>query len=795
VLTFVTSSDRETFDRVVEGLLDEAGLLRHYRLVFSDEWEVADPGSGAVLLPMGNAGLAPMQEAKWFPKNRKINSLKGKPARRGEGWVVPVPDPYTAFLDSSVPGEIAWGVRLAQRLVQTGSPEPETGTYGYVDDFSAVLQYVDWRHERNLAEGLTGRAALVEYAVDTETMGLDPLAPGKEIVSVQISVEPGVADVFYALGRTKAEVERVKQQLKELFSSPKAKMTGANWKYDAFWLYAKWGLEAVVTFDTTLAGSLLDENRSNSLNTHSKQHTTMGGYDDPFNDRWDKGHMELVPPGDLLPYAGGDSDATRRVSSVFRAKLLQDNVTSSGRPAKRSLANFFGQILLPAARAFEVIERRGVVVDVGRYKKFGAELDVEIGSRVAEIKACLPQQMLSKYEDKLSDPEKPRVTAGLVSEFMFSPSGLNLRPQMKTGKTGKPSTAAEHLKMFDEPAAAKFVEAVEALGKARKAKDTYVDGFLCHVRSDGMFHPSYMLFRGGRGDDEDEENRGGARTGRLTASGPAVQVLIKHGEYGEPLRRCFTTPPGMLVLSVDFDQGELRVGAEVAQEETMLQVYRDGGDLHDNTMREVMGLSEAEQAELLKTDYPKYDYLRRGSKVANFGLLFGQQVPGWVRMAKKSYGVEMTLEEGERRRDKFFDTYPGLLGYHDRSRQFVFKHGFVRSPLGRVRHLPLVWSPEREMRSRAVRQAINAPIQATLTDMCIWAIALLHQRYPELWVALMIHDQIACYVPEDEVETWTARVVEVMSTLPFANFGWRTSIDFPADAEVGPSLGELTKAA
>src|SRR5690606_30352374 len=146
-------------------------------------------------------------------------------------------------------------------------------------------------------------------------------------------------------------------------------------------------------FDTLLVGSLLDENRTNSLNLHAKIFTSLGGYDDELNSKYDKSKMEQIPPEDLLPYAGGDTDAAHQVADILRDQLLEDE----------QLARFYVKILHPAARAFEKVERRGVCVDVDRYEELRSELQKVIKESQNQAMELLPNRMRIKYRDRIDD--------------------------------------------------------------------------------------------------------------------------------------------------------------------------------------------------------------------------------------------------------------------------------------------------------------------------------------------------------------------------------------------------------
>ena len=169
----------------------------------------------------------------------------------------------------------------------------------------------------------------------------------------------------------------------------------------------------------------------------------------------------------------------------------------------------------------------------------------------------------------------------ILQEYFFTPHGLNLKPLELTPKDQKPSLTKSHLRAVAEgvPAAAAMIEEMTIGDTAGKTLSTFVEGFLKHLRPDGRFHPSYMLFHGGFGDDEDDES--GTVTGRLSAKEPAIQTLPKKKpKFGQNwpkrLRQCFPAPPGKIIFVIDYSQGELKVVACIAPEKTMIQAFLDG---------------------------------------------------------------------------------------------------------------------------------------------------------------------------------------------------------------------------
>jgi len=727
---------------------------------------------GDVVLAAGKSALELLQIIGACPKNAGIESLRGTVVQTSARKYVLTVDGASVLFQEDAETKLVVDLRMAERIAMTGSQEAKLGKYRYVDDLRGIREEIELRYT------LIGQA--VPVAVDTETMGLHPWYPDKRMVAVQVSLEVGHADVVYLLKDWyQGQWGRFLQDLDWLLNTPKVRLRGANFKYDVVWFWVKFGIRCTnFKMDTTLVGNVLNENRSNSLHVHTwVEAPELGGYDDDLDRNFDKGRMELVPMDRLLPYAGGDADAVNRVADKFTEQLLNDP----------PLANLYVNLLHPAARAWEDLEIRGVVVDLDKYKQLDIDLEEAIADLEVQMEACLPNRLKARHKGQISF-SRP----SLVQDFLFSPAGLNLIPKVLTSKKKIASVAyKDHLSMFgDHPEAGSFVKLYGAWGQAKKIRSTYVSGFLDHLRPDGRFHPTYMLFRGKVYDQEKDE--GGARTGRTSAKNPAVQTIPKRGIWAKRLRDCFTAPLGWLVWSADYEQGELRIVATISNDPTMLQVYRTGGDLHVTTAARFSGMTVDELLAMKATDSVQHDLIRYKGKAGNFGLIYEMAAPGFQTYVRKEYDLLISLQESDEWINGFFALYPGLKGYHRYYKEMAHEFGYVRCPLGRKRHLPLINSPNGFYRGHAERQAINAPIQTTLSEMTQLAVARIAEEIdPErLTVNLMVHDDIVGYVREDSIGL-VRDVAEIMYTLPFDKFGWNPSIDFPAEPGVGLSLASL----
>lgn len=772
MLIIWTDADDDTFREVVIPPLQKLRKgIEYKKMTFNKkEDSVYLPKKGEYVLAMGAGTLDALKKNDITVKNLGLEKQRETiiESPKGGAWIITY-SPYVIKKEPSKVPLFHWDLVLIDRYSRTKSLEPIIGEYEWVEDFSETIQYIKDKYEH------TGKP--VDVALDTETVGLYPWYEDKGIVCVQITVEVGQAQVVYTLGHI--NIGLIIEQLDWLLNTDKVSLKGANLKYDLLWLRVKWGLTcANFKMDTLLVGSLIDENRSNSLSNHVKEYAPdLGGYDSTMNTRYDKGRMDLIPKEDLLTYAGGDTDGDLRVA-IKERELLKDNP---------KLGNFYVNLLHPASRVFEDIEYHGLIVDRKEMAKVKNMLEAKIDECHREILNLFPRKLKMKYADK-----ENLFTPAIIKQYLFSPYGLNLKPKMTT-PTGLPTIKEDHLKMFTGvPEAAEFLKWYKELNSASKSLSTYVVGFAEHIRPDGRFHPSYALYKGdlyGSGGDE-----AGTNTGRLSAQDPAVQTIPKRTKWAKHLRRCYPAPEGYDFWQIDYSEGELRVAACIADEPRMIEAYNKGLSLHAKTGALLSGRDIEGFLALKEEDKDLFSSLRTKAKAANFGLLYGLQAQGYKEYARVGFELELTMAEAEEHRRLFFDAYPELEIWHTRFTNMAHRYGEVESPLGRVRHLPLIHSNDWKLRSKAERQAINAPVQGCLSDLCLLGAVYVRQRFTpkEVWIAGMTHDSLYGYIPKEHTMERLREMKYIMENLPLKQkFNWEPQIPFIVDAEVGPNMADL----
>jgi DNA polymerase I-like protein with 3'-5' exonuclease and polymerase domains len=729
-------------------------------------------GPEDVLLVCGSKAAEVLSSSGVIPKNRTLATLRGRVHKLNGSSVLITYDPKIISMDADKADDIIWDVRLARRLHDTGSTEPKVGKYIWVDDYKEVIGRILYKNAS------TGKA--VPISIDLETLGLDPFALGVYIISISVTYEVGESYLIYFPCK-KPIPKQIIEQMYWLNNDPAVKVRGANYKYDMLWQSVHMGITEFksFTFDTNLVGSMLNENRSNSLNFHAKVYTDMGGYDDTFNATYDKSRMDLVPKSALLNYAGGDTDACLQVSNVMLKELNSD----------KKLKNFYTTILLPASQACRAMEQRGILVDKERYKDLRVEVVKELELLQAKAFGKMSNRIKMKYADNMS------LTRDVIlREHLFThAAGLKLKPLLFTEKKKEPSTTLEHLELLAErhDSVKEFVDIMRDFNSAKKTLTTYIDGFMSHLRRDGRFHPTFMMYRGAYGDKDDDS---GTVTGRTSAKDPAYQTIPKHTKWAKPLRRVYVPPPGYVHLNADYSQGELKIAACIANELSMIMAYLNGIDLHLITGCSVFGIPIEKGLQMFKDNDPRIGEIRQGGKAGNFGLIYGMGAAGFKVYARTSYGVELTDSQVSLFIEKFFADKPMLLEWHRDYKEAAHKYGRIRTPLGRLRHLPMINSSDNEIRAKQERQAINSPVQATLSDLGLWSMGILYKKYPELWCYGFTHDALTFYIKEDEVDIWAPRIKDVMENLPFEQIGWKPQLKFTIDIETSTdSLADLKK--
>lgn len=360
---------------------------------------------------------------------------------------------------------------------------------------------------------------------------------------------------------------------------------------------------------------------------------------------------------------------------------------------------------------------------------------------------------------------------------------------------------------------------VDKFGNVVERKMHQPTGFWQYLEGSDHIHPSFLLH--------------GTVTGRTSSRGPNAQNFPKRGDLAKLFRKIFVAPAGQVLLEADLSQAELRVAAWMAGELEMIRIYESGGDIHSATAAEIVGVSEDKfnagiddttpLADCLGEwpESPRYlrdnptsklkqedgtfitvpsrvcdflDYKRFQAKAVNFGFLYGMGWRGFKRYAKLDYGIDLTDEEAQEMRIRFFRKYPRLLSWHEGMRDFVNSNQYVRSLHGALRRLPSVNSDDQGVAAMAVRQAINSPVQRFGSDLGLIGLHRFMRDCPKDLAALrlFIHDANIVSCDEDRAMEVASALKFYMQTSPLKKwFGIEAPFPILADVSMGPNLCDM----
>lgn len=531
-----------------------------------------------------------------------------------------------------------------------------------------------------------------------------------------------------------------------------------NAKFDCRWL-VQFGAPIPCNFDTMLAAHILDENRFKRLKPLAQMLLNAPAWDIDI-----KGGKNAQPwylqhsLREILQYNALDTWHTLRLYRIFSDELHADP----------RLEQLFKVLIMPASQSLVHIERRGVYVHSEKLRA-GAEL---------------VEQKLQEIHDGLMEyvPEE-------VTEVNFNPSNF-LRwflfdhlefPVLKEGKTG-PSVAEDVMTQLaasnPHPVLQMLVERV----KWQKFQSSFFNPYQELITDDSRLHTTFKL----AGTVTGRLSSGKADADKVTGSKASSirGINLQQVPRDSLVRGIFGAAPGWSFVEADYSQIELRVAAEISGEPTLRQLYVNGEDVH---MTMAMRMTGKPASRVTKEE-------RKKAKAVNFGFLYGMGWRKFIETAWNNYGLRVTPQEAQAARAAFFQQFPELLKWHARQRRLAHKNLRVQSPLGRIRHLPDITSPESGVVAEAERQAINSPVQAFASDLCLLSLVLLDRHFrkhdlPAFPIGT-VHDAINFEVRNDALPVVLPTIKRVMENPPLDRyFRFTPGIPIVADLKVGDSWG------
>jgi uracil-DNA glycosylase family 4 len=762
-------------------------IHKHCRQHFVDEVFTNHPDA---LIPLGAAAATHA-----FGRDTKITKVRGL-GNQSEEFHIPIfpllSPAQVVFYPQNRPifrADVQSFARFFDHGYDAASGSVEHGEYTFVDDLQFLIDM-----DPELLAFDTENTGLRWYAqgCDVRTYdaarhkGNQEFKPRAQILTMQFCVEPGKAYVLKwdhpEDPIPEARKAKLRNQIRQLLCKPERIIVGQNLKYDAVYLWKTEGIRIRVGGDTLMLATLLDENAmERNLDVLTKIHLpAYAGYADLFNATYDKSRMWEVPLHEIRGYGGGDADVCYQIYEILEAQVMQD---------ERLWAHYL-RVSLPGLNGFVGLEARGMHVDTGgAMEEFRQYMVTEVERQRVSIVAQIPRQIkldhinLKAFKGK---PEKALALSrpGLLKDILFThPNGFKLKPKVFTKTTTKlpdhlkePSVSSkDHLPFFFDTCPFTF-ELAEYV-KNERLLTTNVVGFKNKYVVDDMVRPTYGLSK--------------AVTGRTNSDDPNGQNYPKRGKMAKTYGKQFVAPPGYFMIAPDLSQAELRIAASMANEKTMIEIYKAGGDIHRTTAAVVMSIADAAFARLMEAVQKD---ARQKAKAVNFGFLFGMWWKKFIVYAKTQYGVEFTDKEAKAVRENFFKKYKGLEPWHNRVKDFALQHGYVRSYTGRIRHLPMVDSSEDYIVQEALRQAINSPVQECASSLGVMAIGRMNEEVDSRYLPIVgfIHDSIIGYVRKEYLDWGLKTIKGYMESNPMKEwFNSEIKVPIVADASFGLNFGEL----
>ena len=554
------------------------------------------------------------------------------------------------------------------------------------------------------------------FAFDTETTSIDYMEAS--IVGVSFAVEVGKAAYVpiahdYEGAPEQLSMDDVFSRIGPLLADPSRTIIGQNLKYDISVL-ANQGIPVKAKiFDTMLESYVLNSVASRH-NMDDLALKYLGVSTVHFEDIAGKGAKQLtfnqIDIDKAGPYAAEDADITLRLHEVLWPRL----------EAEPSLQSVYLNIELPLVPILSRVERHGVLLDEDQLHSQSKELE----KRMSELE----QEAFG-----LAGEEFNLGSTKQLQEIFFEKLGL---PVIKKTPKGQPSTAEPVLQelALDYPLPAVIME----YRGLSKLKSTYTDQLPKQIAtSTGRIHTSY--------------HQAVAATGRLSSTDPNLQNIPIRTEEGRRVRKAFVAPEGYKVMAADYSQIELRIMAHLSEDEGLVKAFKEGLDIHKATAAEVFGGSIDSVA----------DEHRRSAKAINFGLIYGMSAFGLARQLNISRG------DAQDYIDLYFERYPGVREYMDRTRALAAEQGYVETIFGRRLYLPEIKASNFQRRQAAERTAINAPMQGSAADIIKRAMISVDQWLMEsdldMRVTMQVHDELVLEVPETRLDEVAQGVAKLMS--------------------------------
>lgn len=524
-------------------------------------------------------------------------------------------------------------------------------------------------------------------------------------------------------------------------------LVAGNGKFDDLFLEYRFGVKPHITFDVVLASHILNENTPNGVKENAVMECNAFDWDVDKDLKTGK-YKTPEKYQEYLTYLGYDIYYEYKLFRVFRKKLKQD----------KALMKLFYHLYMPGIISYETVEQHGVFIYPQQFKKVRKHLESE--------KAKIEKELLRMAGHEVNWNSPAQIQKLLYEELKL--------PILERTESGAPSTSeATLMQLRDEHP---IVELILKYRGVNIQISHFIDGWINRMWGRRLF-PNFKLH--------------GTVTGRTSCTDPNLQQVPR-----DPIiRNLVGAPEGWSVVEIDYSQAELRIAAIMSGDETMTRIYQTGGDIHTHTYEMITGEKVSDDKYIRKEQ-------RKKAKAVNFGFVYGM---GWKKFklyARDNYGVDLTDKEAEQWREKFFATYHSLPKWHSKQRRIVQSLGQVRSPIGRIRRLPDIYSTDKSKRAEAERQSINSPVQGFGSDLTILGMSEImgNAEYydpdyvldkDKFFVIGTVHDATLFEVRNDYLMEFCPRAKHILEHPKALEevFHFESNVPIVADVAVGQSWG------
>jgi len=542
------------------------------------------------------------------------------------------------------------------------------------------------------------------------TRGTPPFADDPVGVAVALAPDRAAYVPIAAPGGPALAIDDVTERLRPLIGSPGVvAWIGCDVKRTQR-LFAEHGCELAVShFDVEIAGSLVDPSGGRSVASMAGR--LLGARLRTWEELAGRGAKARaaceLPLEEVAAWAAAEVCAIRALHAPLAKRLEEDG-----------LLELFERVELPLTRVLSRMERAGVRIDEAKLEELSGEYGDQLDRIEGEIHALAGERFL------VSSPKQ-------LQRILFEKLQLPVIKKTKTGYSTDEDVLEQLALQHELPLR------ILAYRRLAKLKNTYVDALPPLVNEKtGRVHPTFHQL--------------GAATGRLSAANPNVQNIPIRSPEGVRIREAFIAAEGHSLLSADYSQVELRILAHYSEDESLIEAFGRGEDIHRRTAAEVAGVApDAVTAEQ-----------RDRAKAVNFGIIYGSSAFGLAR--------QLGIAAGEAREtiDAYFARYRGVRRFLDVTVEQARERGWVTTLLGRRRSLPDLQSRNRVLRSAAERMAVNTVIQGTAADLIKKAMvdvdATLDAGGFDARMILQVHDELVFEAPASQLESLEAMVRERM---------------------------------